>query len=147
MGLKTTVKGALFGEPERIIRKHVHNMVDDVSSAAEERLNQTLRPRNSGSLGVYLTVGQAEARGSTPSTGNYRRNLSRFFRNQFTAIVDDGGVIYGPWLEGTSNRNKTTRFKGYAAFRKTRDFVRAKIIPEQARIHVRRMVAELNRSQ
>lgn len=34
------------------------------------------------------------------------------------AIVHDRGVIYGPWLEGTSRRNQTTRFKGYASFRK-----------------------------
>ncbi len=33
--------------------------------------------------------------------------------------VWDGGVIYGPWLEGTGERNKTTRFKGYATFRRT----------------------------
>ena len=27
-------------------------------------------------------------------------------------------VTYGPWLEGTSSRNQTTRFKGYAGFRR-----------------------------
>ncbi len=32
-------------------------------------------------------------------------------------VVHDRGVIYGPWLEGTSERNQTTRFKGYHAFR------------------------------
>jgi len=26
-------------------------------------------------------------------------------------------VVYGGWLEGISSRNKTTRFKGYHAFR------------------------------
>lgn len=33
-------------------------------------------------------------------------------------VVHDRGIIYGPWLEGTSRRNSTTRFKGYASFRK-----------------------------
>lgn len=33
-------------------------------------------------------------------------------------VVHDSGVIYGPWLEGTGSRNRTTRFKGYASFRK-----------------------------
>ena len=33
--------------------------------------------------------------------------------------IDDNGVVYGPWLEGTSSRNQTTRFKGYGAFRMT----------------------------
>lgn len=33
-------------------------------------------------------------------------------------IVHDRGIVYGPWLEGTSRRNSSTRFKGYASFRK-----------------------------
>lgn len=37
------------------------------------------------------------------------------------AKVTDGGVIYGPWLEGTSSRNGQTRFKGYQTFRKVTD--------------------------
>lgn len=32
--------------------------------------------------------------------------------------VNDDGVIYGPWLEGVESRNQTTRFKGYATFRR-----------------------------
>ena len=34
------------------------------------------------------------------------------------AVVTDQGVIYGPWLEGHSRRNETSRFKGYQAWRK-----------------------------
>jgi hypothetical protein len=30
------------------------------------------------------------------------------------------GVTWSPWLEGTSKRNSSTRFKGYHLFRKTR---------------------------
>jgi hypothetical protein len=29
------------------------------------------------------------------------------------------GVVWSPWLEGTSKRNESTRFKGYGLFRKT----------------------------
>jgi hypothetical protein len=32
--------------------------------------------------------------------------------------VTDSGVIYGPWLEGASERNAAYRFPGYHAFRK-----------------------------
>jgi hypothetical protein len=39
-------------------------------------------------------------------------------------VVHDRGIVYGPWLEGTSSRNATTRFKGYASFRKARNSVR-----------------------
>lgn len=31
--------------------------------------------------------------------------------------VNDRNCIYGPWLEGTGSRNRTTRFKGYSTFR------------------------------
>lgn len=37
--------------------------------------------------------------------------------------VSDQGVIYGGWLEGTSSRNETTSFKGYATFRRTKALV------------------------
>jgi hypothetical protein len=30
------------------------------------------------------------------------------------------GVVWWPWLEGTSQRNRSTRFKGYHTFRTTR---------------------------
>lgn len=32
-------------------------------------------------------------------------------------VVHDRGIVYGPWLEGVSSRNQSTRFKGYHAFR------------------------------
>lgn len=33
-------------------------------------------------------------------------------------VVHDRGIIYGPWLEGTGSRNRSTRFKGYGSLRK-----------------------------
>lgn len=38
-------------------------------------------------------------------------------------VVHDRGIVYGPWLEGTSRRNSTTRFKGYFSFRRARQTV------------------------
>ncbi len=36
-------------------------------------------------------------------------------------VVTDGGVVYGPWLEGVGSRNSpVTRFRGYAAYRRAR---------------------------
>ena len=50
-------------------------------------------------------------------TGRYRAGIvvERATRTR----VSDGGAIYGPWLEGTGSRNRSTRFKGYATFRRT----------------------------
>lgn len=55
------------------------------------------------------------------------RTQTPYYRLQIRAhpagddwIVEDGGVIYGPWLEGVSRRNQTTRFKGYSTFRRVK---------------------------
>ncbi len=50
-------------------------------------------------------------------TGYYESQV-QVERHPSGTVVTDGGVIYGPWLEGVGSRNKTTRFKGYATFRK-----------------------------
>lgn len=53
------------------------------------------------------------------------RKETPYYRLQVTSteypgrtVVNDGGVVYGPWLEGTGSRNRTTRFKGYSTFRR-----------------------------
>lgn len=43
------------------------------------------------------------------------------------AEVNDSGVVYGPWLEGTGSRNRTTRFKGYSSFRKASQELEARM--------------------
>jgi len=42
-------------------------------------------------------------------------------------VVNDRGVVYGPWLEGTGSRNATTRFKGYASFRRAAQVTRSRV--------------------
>lgn len=51
-------------------------------------------------------------------TGYYESQVQTERANTSGERVTDGGVIYGPWLEGVGSRNATTRFKGYATFRK-----------------------------
>lgn len=46
---------------------------------------------------------------------------------QGSRVVHDRDIVYGPWLEGTSERNRTTRFKGYASFRRARQSLETKI--------------------
>lgn len=50
-------------------------------------------------------------------TGRYERAV-RNTRTAGSSQVNDGGIVYGPWLEGVSRRNATTSFKGYAPYRK-----------------------------
>jgi hypothetical protein len=50
--------------------------------------------------------------------------------------IHDQGVIYGPWLEGTGSRNRTTRFKGYGTYRRITPMIdaRAKTIGEEVMV-------------
>ena len=51
-------------------------------------------------------------------TGRYESRV--MVSNQSNSLViSDGGIVYGPWLEGVSSRNNTSRFKGYHVFRQT----------------------------
>ena len=50
-------------------------------------------------------------------TGYYESHI-RVDRVNNDRVVNDSGVVYGPWLEGVSSRNQSTSFKGYHDFRK-----------------------------
>jgi len=58
-------------------------------------------------------------------------------------VVNDGGVIYGPWLEGVGSRNRTTRFKGYFSFRRAEQETDARV-PEIVRPALDRLIREAN---
>ncbi len=55
---------------------------------------------------------------SSPPTGFAAANIKALDLGA-GYLVTDSDIVYGPWLEGTSSRNTTTRFKGYAIFRRT----------------------------
>ena len=52
-------------------------------------------------------------------TGHYQSQITTRVV-QFGDILITDPVVYGPWLEGTSKRNESTRFKGYHLWRLTR---------------------------
>lgn len=45
-------------------------------------------------------------------TGWYRSHITPKRMGSYW-VIQDSGVIYGPWLAGTGSRNATSRFKGY----------------------------------
>jgi hypothetical protein len=49
-------------------------------------------------------------------TGRYQGRIQTSTQSD-SLMVSDGGIVYGPWLEGTSSRNGRSRFKGYHVFR------------------------------
>lgn len=85
---------------------------------------------------------------------NLNRSIKRptpYYETQITTqrlgdarVVHDRGVVYGPWLEGTSERNRTTRFKGYASFRRAAQSVNARI-PAFVERQIERLVERLSR--
>ncbi len=64
---------------------------------------------------------------------NVLRVQTPVYRLKVEAVADRPGWkiwdqkwIYGPWLEGTGSRNRTTRFKGYFTFRRMTPKIQAR---------------------
>jgi hypothetical protein len=76
-------------------------------------------------------------------TGYYSSQIRARRDTIGTAEVTDSGVIYGPWLEGVSSRNQTTRFKGYATFRRTKQELAGKV-PGIVKGDIATLVRDLN---
>jgi hypothetical protein len=51
-------------------------------------------------------------------TGYYQSQVTVNRVSNDSFAITDGGVVYGPWLEGTSRRNAETSFKGYQTFQR-----------------------------
>ncbi|WP_377271924.1 hypothetical protein [Peterkaempfera sp. SMS 1(5)a] len=60
-------------------------------------------------------------------TGYYESQVRVDRQGPDRFAITDGGVVYGPWLEGIGSRNyPTTRFKGYSTFRRVKQRVEAR---------------------
>ena len=103
-GIEVEIKGPLVKRGIPLTKGSAEDAVQELVELGEQALDKLLRPRPAG---VYLSVAQ----GGT-STGHYRRNVNGMTQG-LKGRKDDGGVVYGPWLELGGGR-----FKGYAAFRR-----------------------------
>jgi hypothetical protein len=122
MELRTNVEmtGPFFqGAAGQKLKSAMSGAVRELTNEAETFLNDRLKPQAGG--GVYKNLSPADG----GSTGHYRRSISTELK-QLNALITDGGVIYGPWLEGISSRNTSTRFKGYSSFRRAAQFASEK---------------------
>jgi len=54
------------------------------------------------------------------ATGHYQSEIRTSLLTYHDVLIHDP-VVYGPWLEGSSKRNRSTRFKGYHLWRRARD--------------------------
>ena len=129
--IKVELSGPLFdARAPKALRDAASGALREMVEEGESFLMETLRPAPAG---VYI---------SGESTGNYRRNVSS--RTQgMTAVISDGGVVYGPWLEGISSRNAASRFKGHASFRRAGQHV-ARLSKKIAEKYIFRAVRKMN---
>jgi hypothetical protein len=128
VGITVDVSGPFFKKSDKITSNITEQFVQRMVDLGEERLSSVLRPRPAG---VYLSVRQGGK-----STGNYRRNISGQ-RQGLRGRIDDSGVVYGPWLEFGGGR-----FKGYSAFRKTKQWL-DKQVDTEARGYMKHYIRRL----
>lgn len=107
-----------------IVERHLWRMTEAVANAGDARVE---------------ILHRANFRQPTPWYWNQVHAKARAGYH----VVTDGGVIYGPWLEGTGERNKSTRFKGYFSMRTAAQSLRTSI-PVIVEPVVRDLCADLN---
>lgn len=124
MEINVTLKGPLFdGRADAEMGMLLQECLDRVAAHAIEGVQRNLNESIKNPTPYYETQVMI-------SNGTYDRS------------VNDRGVIYGPWLEGTSHRNAATRFKGYFSFRRAADETRVRtnaLISGVVAQHVRKM--------
>ena len=139
VNIQVQMKGPIFDRQNRSLpRKTVERIAARVVEEADQRLAETLRPRPAG---VYLSI--TEAGKGKASTGNYRRRIATRSKG-LRGLITDSGTEYGPWLEGTSRRNQSTRFKGYHSFRRTSQWMNKTRVPQLLQKIINDMTKKLN---
>jgi len=128
-GIRISVKqrGVIFNaaESSALRRRLIANVNSDMADSAVRRIRQQLR------------------RVVRQWTGNYAAHVITD-RRHTTTMVWDQNIIYGDWLEGTSPRNRRTRFKGYQTFA----IVRARLDKDSLQVtrrSVDRYIKDMNR--
>lgn len=77
-------------------------------------------------------------------TPYYETQVQFYQVSDWEGVVDDRGIIYGPWLEGVGSRNKTTRFKGYWNWRNATRILQ-KYANDLSRMAADRLADRMNR--
>lgn len=75
-------------------------------------------------------------------TGRYQSSIHAVHYGSMHEVTD-GGMVYGPWLAGSGSRNRTTRFKGYAHWRRSVQRLERRVTPLAQRF-MPRLLGRLN---
>lgn len=95
---------------------------DDFFLRMDEGIEDLVYQTSSQALAEVHEILNQDIRNPTPY---YETQVTQQPLGPLTRIVHDRGIVYGPWLEGVSERNRTTRFKGYFAFRRATQRIEA----------------------
>lgn len=112
-------------DPVRIVQTHLEQMRLVVADIAETRVRTHLSQHQRVQTGYNVSHVQTQNRSA-----------------DITAVKQTNAT-YGPWIEGTGSRNKTTRFKGYHTFRTIGQEMRGRVHSIIAP-HVKAMISDLN---
>lgn len=105
---KTKERGPWFdGRARRILDRYADDAEKEVAEEADELVTRYMHASFRHPTGYYESQTRVRMRGSIHE-------------------VSDGGVVYGPWLEGTGSRNRTSRFKGYWMWRRASTVIERK---------------------
>jgi hypothetical protein len=101
MQVEVIASGPLFnGTASAMVQRYTQQGGEEVARWADAEVHRVLEQVLRHPTGFY----QSQVRVNMVSPDRFQ--------------ITDGGVVYGPWLEGVSSRNYSTRFKGYATFRR-----------------------------
>jgi hypothetical protein len=108
--MEVRTEGPIFdGRAETILRDYCEHAEEDIAKEGHTMLSAAFAQTSRHPSGFYESHVEVK-------------------RDNGGHVVTDNGVVYGPWLEGTGSRNETTRFKGYANFRRTAEELQGKAI-------------------
>ena len=139
MKINVDLSGPFFTHGPKPVIDSLHDAIEEVVLRGEAEARDMAQPRPGG---VFHGRPYAAAHGYF-QTGHYNRSIHGKTSASLNGTISDSNVVYGPWLEGVSSRNESTRFKGYGIFRKTRDKLQgmAHDIMEK---HVKKGVGKIN---
>jgi hypothetical protein len=126
MSIEIHYDGPWFdGRAERAIERACDDARDDVAAYAEERV---------------LMGTSAHFKTRTPY---YETRITTDRISDEVSLVNDQGVVYGPWLEGVGSRNRNRPgFPGYGHWRAAKQAVAARG-PQIAEAAVRHRLPEM----
>lgn len=143
-GVSVRVDGPLFKRnAAKILEDESRSMMREVAQTGLDELKRKSHRKEQIKGGVFLNI--SEARPGRASKGAFRKSLTSRSTSKHTSMYPTGAPArYGTWLEGTSSRNQSSRFKGYSIFRDTQDWLDKVAAKRIGPKYQKRIAARLN---